>query len=56
MTEIMKKGRHSCLPIVHVVSAKTQYGVSPLILSMAEIYGIQWEDNSSSDSNNSSSR
>ena len=44
MTEIMKRGRHSCLPIVHVVSSKTQYGIAPLILSMAEVYGTPWGD------------
>lgn len=36
-TEIMKINRHSCLPIVHVTSAKTNYGLLPLMQSIAEL-------------------
>ena len=42
MTEIMKPGRHACLPIVHVVSAKTNYGILPVMQAMAEIHGQKW--------------
>mmetsp|Transcript_1557 Transcript_1557/g.2497 ORF Transcript_1557/g.2497 Transcript_1557/m.2497 type:complete len:301 (-) Transcript_1557:145-1047(-) len=40
--EIMKPKRHACLPIVHVVSAKSGYGLIPLTQSLAEINAQQW--------------
>ena len=42
-TQIMKKNRHSCLPIVHVTSAKTGHGLLPLMQSMAEINSQGWD-------------
>ncbi|CAE7690303.1 engB [Symbiodinium microadriaticum] len=46
MTEIMKPKRHACLPIVHVLSAKTNYGILPLMQSIAEINSDKWDNNS----------
>ena len=42
-TQIMKKNRHSCLPIVHVTSSKTNHGLLPLMQSMAEINSQGWD-------------
>ena len=42
MTEIMKPKRHACLPIVHVVSSKTNYGMLPLMQSIAEVNSHRW--------------
>jgi predicted GTPase len=46
-SEIMKKKRHSCLPIVHVTSAKTSHGLLPLMQSMAEINSQSWDHSAS---------
>lgn len=35
--EVMKKNRHSCLPIVHVTSSKTGHGMLPFMQSIAEL-------------------
>lgn len=41
--EVMKPGRQiSCLPLVHLVSARTGEGMGDLELAMAEIHAQKW--------------
>jgi hypothetical protein len=42
MTEIMKKKRHTCLPVIHVVSSITAEGILPLMYSIAEVMTHNW--------------
>jgi GTP-binding protein EngB required for normal cell division len=50
VAEMKKPKRHACLPIVHVVSSKTNYGILPLMQSMAEVNSQRWAQNSPGES------
>ena len=46
-TRLSSQRLNSCLPFVHVVSAKTGEGIVDLQLSMAEIFSQKWMQNDS---------
>ncbi len=38
----MKPKRHACLPIVHMISSQTGYGMLPLMQSIADVNSIEY--------------
>ena len=40
--EIMKRKRHGCLPIVHVISTRTEHGLLPLMQGIAEVNSAEY--------------
>jgi hypothetical protein len=39
---IMKRKRHGCLPIVHVISTRTEHGLLPLMQGIAEVNNAEY--------------
>jgi hypothetical protein len=39
---IMKRKRHGCLPIVHVISTRTEHGLLPFMQGIAEVNSAEY--------------